>query len=211
MDVKQLLSVSGSLVLPNGAQVNIARGGIGGEQMASELFPRYFELARNRNVFVGGNQARVTTTVGLATTHTGLCLSNPPGSGVTIVPLFFSLMQDVIQATQIEAFALAVGYSAGTEVTHTTPLTPRSTRVGSSGSAVGKLDSAATLPAAPTYAMFLQNTGTATQNGPGGLFDLGGAIILDPGAYLVTATPTQASVAGMWFSIVWAEIPSSAI
>lgn len=209
MDVKQLLQVGGSLSRANGAQVNIARAGIGGEQLVSQLLPRYFELSRARNIFVAASQARTTTTVGLATTHTGLALSNPPGSGTVLVPLAFSMMQDVIQATQIEAFALAAGFNAATEVTHTTPLTPRSTRIGASNTAVGKADAAATLPTAPTYVLPIQNTATATQNGAGVVVPLEGLFVLDPGAYLVTATPTQASVAGMWFSIVWAEIDSS--
>ena len=182
-----------------------------GDQIISELHGRYYEQTFRRNVFSAAVQAVGTTTVGLATTYTGLCVSNPVGSSVNLVILKASLMQSVIQSTQPEAFALAVGYNAATNVTHTTPVSAglRSNFVGSTYTGVALADTAATLPTAPTYHTFLQNTSSATVNGNGGVFDLEGSIILPPGAYICFVTPAQASVAGMWFSLAWEEVPAT--
>lgn len=181
-----------------------------GDQITSELHGRYYEQTYRRNVFSAALQAVGTTTVGLATTYTGLCLSNPVGSSVNLAILKVSLMQSVIQSAQPEAFALAVGYNGTTNVTHTTPLTAaglRSNFVGAAYSGVALADTSATLPTAPTYHTFLQNTASATVNGVGGIFDLEGSIILPPGAYICFVTPAQASVAGMWFGLSWEETP----
>jgi hypothetical protein len=185
------------------------RGGQAGELMTTELFPQYYELMRRGYVFNAAQQAVVTTTVGLATTYTGLLLANPIGSGKLVVPLFASVNQSVIQATQVEAYDLAVGYSATVDVTHTTPSTTlRNSRIGSSAPApAAKVDTAATLPGTIQYLMPVTNTAAATQNAPGVIAELKGAVGLEPGAYIFFATPAQASVAGVWFGFVWAEVP----
>lgn len=182
-----------------------------GDQIISELHGRYYEQTYRRNVFSAALQAVGTTTVGLATTYTGLCVSNPVGSSVNLVILKASVMQSIIQSTQPEAFALAVGYNATTNVTHTTPVTSglRNNFVAASYTGQALADTAATLPTAPTYHTFLQNTSSATVNGNGGVFDLEGSIILPPGGYICFVTPGQASVAGMWFGISWEEVPTT--
>lgn len=180
-----------------------------GKQMdliVSELHGRYYENAYRKNSFSVASQAVATTTVGLATTYTGLCLSNPVGSTVNLVLQKASFMQSVIQATQIEGFALAYGFNASTNVTHTTPATPQSTFIGAGTVAKALADVSATLPTAPLYGHFIGNTATATQNNPGGTLDLEGSVILPPGAYACFVTPAQASVAGMWFAFQWEEV-----
>lgn len=184
-----------------------ARGGKQGEQMVSELHGRYYEQTYRGNMFSASIQAVATTTVGLATTYTGLVISNPVGSAINMVLNKASVMQSVIQSTQIEAYAIAVGYNAATNVTHTAALATRSNKIGSGTSSVGLADTSATLPTAPFYHTFVQNTGTATANGTGAVIDLEGSIILIPGAYALWVTPAQASVAGLWFSFSWEEVP----
>jgi hypothetical protein len=83
----------------------------------------------------------------------------------------------------------------------------QSTKVGSGVTGQGKADTSASLPVAPLYALPLHNTATATQNGTGQVIDFEGSVVLTPGAYAIFATPGQASVAGMWFSFMWEEIP----
>ena len=156
-------------------------------------------------MFTASNQSVATTTVGLATTYTGLCISNPVGSGIDMTLTFASVMQSVIQSTQVEAYAIAVGSNSTTNVNHTAAITPVSNRIGSGLSAVGKADSSATLPTAPTYHTFVHNTATATSDGPGSVIDLKGSIVLAPGSYACWVTPAQASVAGLWFSFSWIE------
>ena len=184
----------------------ILRGGKGGDVIVSQLHGRYYESCYNNNMYVAASQAVATTTVGLATTYTGLSLANPVNSGVNLVILKTSVMQSIIQAVQVEAVALATGYNATTNVTHTTPLATRPLMVGGTGTAVGLADISATLPTAPFYSHFFTNTGSATTNSPGITVDFEGSIILRPGAYLAFVTPAQASVAGMWFSVSWEEV-----
>ena len=183
------------------------RAGRTGEIIASELHGRYFEQCSRGNVFTATNQAVATTTVGLNTTYTGLVVSNPVGSGKLMSILMASLMQSVIQATQIEAYALATGFNAATNVTHTTPVTPQCNLIGSSNAPVGKADVSATLPTAPVYERPLGETGTATSQPGTIIVDLGGSIVLLPGAYALFVTPTQASVNGCWFGFLWEEVP----
>lgn len=200
-------SVTGPSLQADGTTPTAARGGRLGDFITSELQGRYGEnTARGRTFFVA-SQALATTSVGLNTTYTGLCLSNPLGSGVNAAILFVSVMQSVVQAVQIEGYGLAVGSNSGTNVTHTTPVTTNSALVGSNLKSYCNADSSATLPTAPVYAVFITNTASATQNGPGDQIELAGSITLAPGGYAAFVTPTQASVAGMWFSFTWSEIP----
>lgn len=192
--------------IPDQSQI-IPRAGQQGDTVVSQLHGRYYENTLRGAAFSVSSQAVATTTVGLATTYTGLCLSNPVGSAVNLEITLVSLMQSVIQSVQVEAFAIAVGFNASTNVTHTTPATPISNKVGSGLVAIAKADTAATLPTAPTYHTFITNTATATANAPGAVIDLGGSIILVPGAYACFVTPAQASVAGMWFGFNWVEVP----
>ena len=183
------------------------RAGRLAELIVQELHGRYYESTYNKAMFSVASQAVATTTVGLATTYTGLCLSNPINSPVNLVINKCTTMQSVIQATQVEAYALAVGYNATTNVTHSTPATPQPNFVGATASANAKADTSATLPTAPLYFAFVQQTAAASTNGPGGQIDLEGSLILPPGGYIAWVTPAQASVAGLWFSFSWEEVP----
>lgn len=182
------------------------RMGKQGDQIVSELHGRYYEQTYRGNVFFVANQAVVTTTVGLATTYTGLCLSNPIGSGKHLVLLKATMFQSVIQATQPEAFGIATGFHASTNVTHTTPVAPRSGLVGAGTTPVALADVSATLPAAPFYDTFVTNTASATVLSTTGIIDFEGSRILIPGAFACWVTPAQASVNGMWFSFSWEEV-----
>lgn len=175
--------------------------------IVSEYHGRYYNMTRDGKGFSVAAQAAVTTTVGLATTYTGLSLANPVGSGINVVLNKCSMMQSVIQATQVEAYAIAIGYNATTNVTHTTPQTPQSNLIGSGLTAIAKADVSSTLPTAPLYDTFFTNTGTTAADSTGvQVLDFEGLKILTPGAYACFVTPAQASVSGMWFSFSWEEI-----
>lgn len=200
--------IVGQVTYTDGTTVSQDRFGRLGDKLLSELNPRYYEQASRGNLFLAASQAVATTTVGLATTYTGLCLSNPLGSGKNLALMLAAIAQSVIQATQVEGYLLATGSSATTNVTHTTPGTVQTALVGAAANnAVAKVDTAATLPVAPLYSLPLMNTSAATTNAPGIVTDIGGAIVLAPGAYACFVTPTQASVAGLWFGFAWVEIP----
>ncbi len=179
-----------------------------GELIVNERLPRYYEMAYRKTSFNAATQAVATTTVGLATTYTGLCLSNNVGNSVNLVLTKASIMQSVIQSTQVEAYAIACGFNATTSVTHTAALVGiKNNFIGSGTVAQATADTSATLPTAPFYHTFVHNTGTATADGTGAVIDLEGSIILPPGGYALWVTPAQASVAGLWFSFDWVEVP----
>ena len=178
-----------------------------GALIVSELHGRYAEQAKRQNIFSIASQSVATTTVGLATTYTGLCVGNPLGSGVRLSLLKCTVMQSVIQSTQPEAYGIAFGFNAATNLTLTVAVTPQSTAIGSGTTAKAVAATSAGLVTAPLYAAFVQNTSSATVNGPGGVIDFEGAVQLLPGAYAAWVTPGQASVAGLWFSFMWEEVP----
>ena len=182
-------------------------------QQVSDVLPRYAEMASQGRVFYAATQAVATLTVGLATTYTGLCVSNPVGSNFDLILMKASVMQTIIQATAVAGYAIATGYNSSTNVTHTTPASIYSAYVNNApgtNASVAKADTSATLPTAPVYSHFLTNTPTVTSNADGITVDFEGSLILGAGAYAVITIPTQASVAGVWASFSWMELPSRA-
>lgn len=190
----------------DGAVPTAFRAGKQGDLIVSELHGRYYESTYRGNGFSISSQAVATTTVGLATTYTGLCLANPITSTKNLVLNKCSIMQSVIQSTQVEAYAIAFGYNATTNVTLTSAVTPQSNMIGSGAVSAARAATSATLPTAPLYGVFVTNTTTATADSTVGVIDLEGSIILPPGAYAAWVTPAQASVAGLWFSFSWEEV-----
>lgn len=183
------------------------RSGNYGEVINNDYRGRFAEATYRGQCYNAAIQAVSTTTVGLATTYTGLVISNPISSTVNLELVSATVMQSVLQSTQVEAYGIAVGYNASTNVTHTTPLTVRNNLIGSSIVGQAVADISATLPTAPFYHTFASQTSTATANGPASVIEFAGRVILRPGAYALWVTPAQASVAGLWFSFDWMEIP----
>ena len=184
------------------------RSGQLGDLIVQDLHGRYYENTYRGNMFSVAAQAVLTTTTGLATTYTGLCVSNPVGSPVNLAVNKCTMMQSVVQSVQVEAYGLAVGFNLTTNVTHSTSATPQSNLAGSGLQSNAKADTSAGLPTAPLYYAFVTNTGTATADSVAvSMIDLEGSLILKPGAYVLWVTPGQASVAGLWFSISWEEVP----
>ncbi len=200
---------------PSGTQADGAvvtqRGGKLGEGMVSELQPRFYEQTARKQRF-GGSITGQVTTVGVATTYTGLVLSNPITSPVDLV-------LDKVGVAFLVAFAAAAsiglfkGYNAGANVTHTTPAVVVNKRV-DSVAGFGLLDSAATLPTAPVLDTVLATglTGaiTTTPDINGGLYDLDGSIVLPPGGYLGIYTSTASAAASMSASLAWSEVTHQA-
>ncbi len=179
-----------------------------GSVAVADAHSRYFELTSRKLVFSGGTPG-VTTSVALATTYTGLCLSNPIGSGQLLVlnKLGYGFLVAFAAAS---AVGLMVGYHASTDVVHTTPVIPRNNFVGGPAG-VGKLDTAATLPIAPTLQQILESglTGaiTTAPAGGAGFFDNEGSIILPPGAFVAYYTSTASGASGSALSFQWSEVP----
>lgn len=171
--------------------------------IVSELQPRYFEHASRQRVFAAASQAAQAVSVALATTYTGLCLSNPIQSNVILVPLQIGLALSVAPAA-IASLGLIGGYSTTTDVTHTSAITPMQGLI-KGGSGIAKADSQATIPT-PVWLQHIMGGFTAAAlpaTGPQ-LIDLGGAWIVPPGGFIAVGALT--AVTGLW-SMNWLELP----
>jgi hypothetical protein len=177
-----------------------------GELAVSEIMPPLSELSIRGQLWSGAISG-VTSTVGLATTYTGLILSNTPGSGKLIIPLYIGFAQSVINAA-VNAFGVLHGFNATTAVTHTTPVTTlRNNYLQTSGTPAGLLDSAATLPTAPTWATFFNSTPAATTNPNGGEIETKGRFTVPPGGYWGFGAVAASPASALHIAITWAEIP----
>lgn len=170
--------------------------------IVSNLQPRLFEHCSRQRLFYAANQAAQAVTVALATTYTGLCLSNPIQSNVCLVPVQVGISLSVAPAA-IAPIGLIGGYST-TDVAHTAALTPgQGLLKGSAG--VGKADSSATIPT-PVWLQQLMGgfTAAALPATSPALIDLQGAWIIPPGGFIAIGALT--AVTGL-FSINWLELP----
>lgn len=146
----------------------------------------------------------VTTSVALATTYVGICLSNPAGSGRNLALLNVSASLLVAPST-ITTLALAAGYAAGGITAHTTPLTVYSSIIGTTETLVGLVDSACTLVGTPATIRVLGQAPTATTSFSVDR-DIGGSIIIPPGGWVATVTNIAGPSSGFVGSMMWEEI-----
>lgn len=159
----------------------------------------------SRAIYVASTQAGVATSTGLSTTQTGFTLTNPAGSGKTLI-----LLQVRGALTTAPAAAATVVLAANVNpvaaaVTQTTPLTVRSANLGLSGTGVGLAASAVTLPAAPVVVRGLGGpvaTGSVSQ--PQLVDDLDGGLAIAPGC-AVSLNSLTTAISGVW-SMVWEEV-----
>lgn len=197
---------TGPIVQADGAGDQPLRQGRSGALVVSDAHGRYYEAALRGNLFVAANTAVQALSLGSATA-TGLILTNPFGSNKNLILLEVACyIAAAITAVANVALFANINPVAAT-VVHTTPIVPRNALLGA-GTGVGLVDSAATLPAAPTLIRSLfgwhwVTAGTpATQLGVKEVID--GGIILAPGTAVsvqgVTVAHTTIS------SFVWEEV-----
>lgn len=178
-----------------------------GDMAVSELHARYFEQGRYGNMASAANQAATAISIGLTTTYTGLCLYNPLGSGVILVPNKIKFALSVAPAA-IATLGLISGFAATGGVTaQTTKLVNQSSQIGAATGARGIALSAATV-VTPTWLMHLEDGNTAASfPANGGPIDLEGAFQILPGGFI--AIGALSAVTGLG-SIVWEEVPITA-
>lgn len=162
-----------------------------------------------REIFVASTQAAQATSTGLSTTQTGFTLTNPAGSGKTLVLLEVN-GAFATAAAGVATVVLAANVNpVAAAVTQTTPLTVRKTNLGVSGTGVGLAASAVTLPAAPVVVRGLGGPVAAASITPVQINDkIDGALTIAPGCAISLNSLTTA-VSGVW-SMVWEEIPEVA-
>lgn len=159
-----------------------------------------------REIYVASTQAGVATSTGLSTTQTGFTLTNPAGSGKTLVLLQVNAAVSAAPAGAAPLVLAANVNPIAAAVTQTTPLTVRSTNLGVTKTGAGLAASAVTLPAAPVVVAALQAPVAASSITPANInvsFD--GSLCISPGCALSLSSITTA-VTGIW-SMVWEEVP----
>lgn len=167
-----------------------------------------FENVKQKTLFSGGNPTGVTTSVGLATTYVGCCLSNPAASTVNLLLRRVSGLTIVAPAAEL-GVGLITGWSAAGIVTHTTPLTPKPSYVGDlTVVPQGLLDSACTLVGAstnaPGWAAWLA-AGAASAGNINFDYDFEAGIFIPPGGYAAIGTNVAGPTAGLLASFEWIE------
>lgn len=158
-----------------------------------------------REIYLASTQAGVATSTGLSTTQTGFTLTNPFGSGKTLVVLQVNVACTTAPAAAATIVAAANVNPVAAAVTQTTPLTVRKANLGVSGTAVGLAASAVTLPAAPVVVRAIGGpVGASTISPPYIRDDVNGALCVAPGCALSINSLTTAISAVI--SVVWEEI-----
>lgn len=163
--------------------------------------------------FRGANPSSVSLSIALATTYTGLCLSNPAASTVNLAIKKVGGVLTSAVSGQI-ALGLITGWAAGGITVHTTPLNssiinsyvgaaPTSGSVISAAS-LANLDSACTLVGTPTWADWLVANGAANAD-TSFYADLDESLIIPPGGYV--AIGSTAAQGGFFGSFFWEELP----
>jgi hypothetical protein len=192
---------------------NSIRQGSFGDVVVSDGMPRYYEATINGLIFTASNVAAQAVSVALATTYTGLCLSNPVGSGKNLVLLSGQYALTVAPAA-IASLHLIAGGSAAGVVTHTTALAApgiQSSLIGQGSgitnqSSVAKVDSAATI-VNPYYLMPLGSgfTAAALYATTPAEIDFGGKFVIQPGGWVAWGALTAVTGFG---GFTWMEVPA---
>ena len=191
-----------SASIPPGVSPAIRQGNMG-DMVVSELHGRYYESAYRRASFNAASQAAQAVSVALATTYTGLCLYNPPGSGFNLVPNKVKYALSVAPAG-IASIGLITGFvTTGGVTAQTTPLTVKSSFIGG-GAGVGIALAAATIITPTWLAHLVDGFTAAALPSPSPVVDLEGAFVIPPGGFIAVGALT--AVTGLGF-ISWEEVP----
>jgi hypothetical protein len=210
MIVQAQVGPIGTASAGDGQMLNARQGKLA-DLIVSEFQGRLYEATYRGQVFTAANQAGTATTVGLATTYTGISLSNPVGNTKNLSILGAGWAFPVAPAACV-VVGLMVGYNGATNVTHSTPITPKCNLVGpGAGAPTGLADAASALPTAPWIERILGKVDSGAVSvdtqGAVGNVQIEGGIVLQPGAYIAIYTSTVANTAGFFGSFQWAEMP----
>ena len=158
------------------------------------------------DIYLASTQAGVATSVALSATQTGFTLTNPYGSGKTLVVLNINIAQSVAPGASGAFTATANVNPVAAAVTQTTPLTVRKANLGVSGSGVGLAASAVTLPTTSVVVRPIGGGPLAT----GGIMSsfisdqVDGALCVAPGCALSINSVTTAVTAVI--GMTWKEV-----
>jgi len=197
--------VTGVQSLSDGSTQKIINANRQGDLVFAQGSAPYQELALRAFLYSASNQSAQAVSVGLATTYTGLCLSNPLNSGYNLVLLGCSFGLTVAPAA-IASLHLISGFSATANVTHTTPVTINNNIIGAGLDSIAKVDSAATI-STPVYLVPLCSgfTAAALPSMTPNWIDLKGQFIIPQGGFVAIGALTAVTGFG---GFTWAEVPA---
>ena len=168
---------------------------------------RFAYAVRQGRCYYGANQTGCVWTVGLATTNTGLCVSNPIGSG-KILSILAAGYSEIVAPAGIADAWIACGYHASTNVAAGVAGAAINLKLGGSDGA-GKVWTGATLPVAPTYAFPLMTghtSGALSTAAAPGLILIDGLVQVPPGGFVIIANFTIGVAVGAKGAILWREL-----
>jgi hypothetical protein len=165
----------------------------------------YTNLTFKQNVYVAANQAVKTTTAGLATTYTGLSLTNPVTNTKKLILLEFGWGQHAAAAAGV------IGIMGGAITsTHTAAedIVPKNMYMGSANTSIAIVDTDCTISTPVLYKVFgstgsVATTGYGTQ--PLTMVDLKGGIIVNPG-YFIASYISVVTTSALIFYFSWEEV-----
>lgn len=195
----------GSVASPASPNIGVGQLGPQNSLWSDSRHARDYTAAFNQVLFFGANATGATLSNGLATTYTGLCLSNPAGSGKNLAVIAVGISINVATASSL-AVGLISGWSSAGVVTHTTPVTGIANGfIGSTAASIAKLDAACTIVGTPLWTRLLleASTGVAAGN-----FDLNGQLVIPPGGYVAIGASAAGSASGLLGSFLWEEVAS---
>ena len=189
------------------------RSGQLGDVILSELQPRYYEQGYRGNVYTIAMQSPTYISAGRNVIYNGLCLSNPITSSVNIVLLKagYSLVDVPVICTSI---GLMVGYSNIMDNVHTNNIQCQPAvfqGLGNFSQQYAEVDTACqplnSIPT-PVYIFSQMGNGSITNQMIYGntLADIGGSIVLAPGAYVAFYSTTTTITNCFMGSFVWEEV-----
>lgn len=198
---------TGPIIQSDGAGDQPLRQGREGSLVIADGHGRYWEPASRGALFSASNVAAQAVSVALATTYTGLVISNPLGNTKNLVLIGCQLALSVAPAA-IASLHLIAGYSATANVTHTTPLASpgiQNNLIGVGPPSTMKADSAATI-VNPGYLIPLGSgfTAAALYATTPAWIDLAGQFVLPPGAWVAIGALTAVTGFG---GFSWQETP----
>jgi hypothetical protein len=196
---------TGPIIQADGAGDQPLRQGREAALVIADGHGRYWEAASRGYCFNASNVAAQAVSVALATTYTGLVISNPLGNTRNMVLLGCNYALSVAPAA-IASLHLIAGYSATTNVTHTTPLASpgiQNNLLGVGVPSTMKADSAATI-VNPNYLIPLGSgfTAAALYATTPMWIDLGGQFVIPPGGWVAIGALTAVTGFG---GFTWQE------
>lgn len=167
----------------------------------------YEQAARKGRIFGAMNQVATAYSAALATTYTGIVLSNPATSKFNLELVYAKLALSAAPVATATIMLLGGFLAAGITV-HTTPLTVFSCVIGptflTTVNASGLADAAATLVGTPTWVMsVVDGEAAAGFIRPTLPFDSKGIFTVLPGGYIAIGALTAVTGFG---TLIWEEI-----